>query len=234
VRAAALGLIAVLAALAFGVSPAAAAARECEGLMICVPRIGPWVVVPTDGGFERPRVEYQMTCPRGFVVGGVWADLSQRAIDITFIGALGSPVNPGVTTSRSVTFVATYVGATARAPSFRPRVGCMPASGGGIRIPTAATAFPPSKPTVRRVRNARVRPGVATVSKSCIGRERIVGASHAFGFFTQRPPDASLAASVSGALALGENRATVRVSGDAELGGIRAVVQVQAICSAVS
>jgi hypothetical protein len=168
------------------------------------------------------------------VVGGVWADLSQRAIDVTFIGALGSPVNPGITTSRSVTFVATFVGSTARAPSFRPRIGCMPASGGGIRIPTAATAFPPSKPTVRRIRNARVRPGTSNVSRACTGRERLVGASHAFGFYTARPPDASLAASVSGTLSVQGNRASVQVSGDAELGGVRAVVQVQAICSAVS
>jgi hypothetical protein len=234
VRTFAVGLVAALAALALGVSPASAAARECEGLMICVPRIGPWVVVPTDAGAERPRVEYQMTCPRGYVIGGISADLSQRAIDVTFIGALGSPVNPGITTSRSITFVATYVGSTARAPTFRPRIGCMPASGGGIRIPTSVTAFPPSKPTVRRVRNVRVRPGASTVSRSCVGRERIVGASHAFAFFTTRPPEASLVAGVAGTQTVEGNQTSVRVSGDAELGAVRAVVQVQAICTGVS
>ena len=230
-RVALVTLVAALAVLALGVTPASAAARECQGLMICVPRIGPWVVVPTDTSEGEPKVEYQMTCPRGYVVGGVWADLSQRAIDVTFIGALGSPVNPGVTTSRSVTFVARFVGSASRAPTFRPRIGCMPASGGGIRIPTAATAFPPGKPTVRRVRNASVRPGTATVSRSCIGRERIVAASHAFGFYTSKPPQAGLVASVSGTSSIEGNQATARVSGDAELGGVRATVQVQAICS---
>jgi hypothetical protein len=232
VRAGGVLLVAVLAALAVAASPAGAA-RECDGLMICVPRIGPWVVVPTASGADRPRVEYQLSCPRGYVVGGVSADLSQRAIDVTFIGTLGSPVNPGVTTSRAVTFVATYVGATARAPSFRPRIGCMPASGGGIRIPTAATAFPPGKPVVRRVRNARVRPGTASVSRNCVAREHLVGASHAFGFFMSKPPGASLAASVSGTQTVQGGRVTVLVRGDAELGAVRATVQVQAVCSAL-
>ncbi len=223
-------LVAIVAALAVAASPAGAA-RECDGLMICVPRVGPWVVVPTASGADRPRVEYQLSCPRGYVVGGVSADLSQRALDVTFIGNLGSPVNPGITTSRAVTFVATYVGATARAPSFRPRIGCMPASGGGIRIPTAATAFPPGKPVVRRVRNARVRAGTASVSRNCLAREHLVGASHAFGFFTSRPPGASLAASVSGTQVVQGGRVTVLVRGDAELGAVRATVQVQAVCS---
>ena len=56
------------------------------------------------------RVEYQLTCPRGHVVGGLDARLSVRGIDVSFLGRLGSPVNPGITTTRSAVFAATYVG----------------------------------------------------------------------------------------------------------------------------
>ena len=72
----------------------AGGANECDGLMVCVPVAGPWVVVPISGGVPRPRVEYQLTCPRGHIVGGLDARLSDRAIDVNFLGTLGSPVNP--------------------------------------------------------------------------------------------------------------------------------------------
>ena len=141
-------------ALAVGVAPAAAT-NECRGLLVCVPIAGPWVVVPTGQGVPRPHVEYQLSCPKGFIVGGLDAELSDRAIDLGFLGAIGAPVNPGITTSRDTVFVASYVGGSARAPTFRPHLGCMPTSGGGGRIPTAAAVFAPGKPTIRRVRNVR-------------------------------------------------------------------------------
>jgi hypothetical protein len=87
---------------------------------------------------------------------------------------------------------------------------------------------------VRRVRTVRVRPGTATVVQGCAARERLVGAAHAIGFHTSRPPDAGLIASVSGTRAVGGGRVSVTVRGDAELGNVRAVVQVQAVCSRVS
>ena len=74
-----------------------------------------------------PQVQYQLTCPRGYIVGGLDAELTDRAIDVWFLGASGSPVAPGRTTSRTVVFVATYVGIGARAPTFRPHAGCIPA-----------------------------------------------------------------------------------------------------------
>ncbi len=224
-------LVAVIAALTV-VASSAGATRECEGLMVCVPVAGPWVVIPTAGGVSRPEVEYQLSCPRGYIVGGLDAELSQRAIEIGFRGLLGSPVNPGITTSRAAVFVGSYVGATARAPTFRPHIGCMPASGGGSRVPTSSAAFQPGQPLVRRVRTVRVRPGVASVAQRCAARERLVGAAHAVGFYTgRRPPDASLVSSVSGTMTVGDGSVRVRVSADAELGDVRAVVQVQALCS---
>jgi hypothetical protein len=225
-------ILAGLCALMAGSAPAQAA-DECDGLMVCVPVAGPWVAVPVGTQVPRPRVEYQLRCPRGHVVGGLDAELSHRGIDITFIGELGSPVNPGITTSRSAVFVASYVGGTARAPSFRPHIGCVPGSGGGRRLPTAVGAFKPGKPTVRRVRTVRVRPGAHTVVSSCRGREVLVGASHAFGFQLRTPPSASVIGLARGAQRVGGQRVLVRSQGDAELGRIRAVVQVHAVCSVV-
>ena len=223
-------LLVAVAALIVGAGPVGAA-NECDGLQVCVPVAGPWVVVPTGSAVPTLRAEYQLTCPRRYVVGGLDAELSQRAIDIGFLGMLGSPVNPGITTSRSAVFFGSFVGRSGRAPSFRPHIGCMPAAGGGVRVPTAVAAFPPGLPTTRRVRTVRVRPGSATVVQACRARERLVDASHAFGFFTRRPPSESLAASVSATQAVRDGRVVVTVRGDAELGGVRAVVQVHAVCA---
>jgi hypothetical protein len=223
-------LVTLSLALTAGSGPAQAA-DECNGLMVCVPVAGPWVVVPVASNVPRPRVEYQLTCPRGHIVGGIDAELSNRAIDITFIGKLGSPINPGITTSRSVIFVARYVGSTAGVATFRPHIGCMPSSGGG-GVPTAVAAVvPPGEPTIRRVRVARVRPGRQTVAKACAARELLVDATHAIGFATRRPPSATAIGLVAGRHAVRGSRVVATVQGNAELGTIRVVVQVQAVCS---
>jgi hypothetical protein len=224
----------VIAALCTALSGAsgAQAADECDGLMVCVPVAGPWVVVPTASSVPRPHVEYQLTCPRGYIVGGVDARLSDRGIDVSFIGKLGSPINPGITSSRSVVFVASYVGTTARAPTFRPFIGCMPSSGGG-GIPTAVGVVKPGEPTIRRVLSARVRPGSRTVASGCRRGEMLVGASHAFAFRTAQPPTASLIQTVNGSRAVRGQRVLVSARGDAELGQVHAVVQVHAVCSRV-
>ena len=227
------GAVALVAALAAAVP--AVGARECDGLQVCVPVAGPWVVVPTTSrplrAAHTPKVEYQVSCPRGHTAGGLDAELSQRAIDIHFLGTLGSPVNPGISTARAVVFVGSYVGQTPRGPTFKPYVGCIPSSGGGGRVPNSVGAVPPGEPTTRRVRNVRVRPGTTTVVQGCRAGERLVGAAHAFGFNTRTAPGPSLVSSVSGRRSIRNGRVVVRVSGDAELGGVRALVQVQAVCS---
>lgn len=224
-------LVAVVAALATASS--AGGANECDGLMVCIPVAGPWVVVPVSGGVPRPRVEYQLTCPRGHIVGGLDARISDRAIDVNFLGTLGSPVNPGISTSRSVVFVASYVGASARAPTFKPFVGCMPAAGGGARVPTSVSAFPPGRPTERRVKTARMRPGEATVTvtQRCAARERLVGASHAVAFATRTPPSASLVEGVSTGQSVRGREVVVTVRADFEAGDLRPLVQVHALCA---
>jgi hypothetical protein len=168
-------------------------------------------------------------CPRGYVAAGLDAELSDRAIDVGFLGLIGAPVTPGVATARAVVFYASYVGGTARAPTFRPHVGCMPGGGGG-RIPTA---FKPGRPTVRRVAQNEIPPGRSAAAKTCLGRETLVGASHAFGFFMRNTPSSSLVASVGGTQRISGRRVSVLVTADVEVASVQAVVQVHAICSRV-
>ncbi len=229
----ALRIVVLTAAVAAGlavVSPAGSA-NECDGLQVCVPVAGPWVVMPASGGAARPEVAWQLTCPRNYIVGGLDARLTRQAIDVSFLGLLGSPVNPGITTSRSVTFVAKHVGRSSGSSSFKPYIGCMPAQGGGTRVPTSVSAFPPGQPVTRRAKSVRVRPGTTSVSFECRSGERLVGASHAFGFFTRTPPGASLVSSVSGSRAVRSGEIRVTVRGDAELQGVRGVLQIQAVCA---
>jgi hypothetical protein len=223
-------LVLAVVAAGFGAAPTPAfATDECRGLQQCVPVHGPWVVVPTANTIPRPRVEWQLTCPRGHVAAGLDAELSDRAIDVGFLGQIGAPITPGVVSSRTIVFWASYVGATARAPSFRPHVGCMPGGGGG-RIPTA---FKPGRPTVRRVAQNEIPPGRSAAAKTCLRNETLVGASHAFGFFMRRTPSASLIESVAGRQRVSGRRVNVLVTADVEIASVQAVVQVHAICSRV-
>ena len=226
-----LAVVLATLALAFGAT-AGAATSECNGLQTCVPIAGPWVIVPAAGGTSRPRVEYQLSCPRGFIVGGIDVELSNRAIDVTFLGRSGSPVNPGITTERAAVFVATYVGQGASATSFRPHLGCIPASGGGSRVPTVVGAFRPGTPTIRRVREVRLRPGQQRISQGCAAGERLVGSSSAVGFYTATPPADSLVSAVrAGARSVRGGTVQVAVQGGEALRNVRAVVQVDAVCA---
>jgi hypothetical protein len=216
----------VAAALAARVGPAGATS-ECRGFLACVPVAGPWVVVPVSHATPRPEVQYQLTCPKGYVVGGLDAELTDRAIDVWFLGASGSPVSPGRTTSRTVVFVATYVGAGGKAPTFRPHAGCIPGQGGGSRTPTSVKAVvPPGKPTVRRVRTVRIETP-RTVAVRCRGDEHLVAAYSARGFRMAKPPSPLLVSSLSARPRLTANGITVEASG----GNARAVVQVAAVCA---
>ncbi len=219
------------AAAGMGASPAHATS-ECRGLQVCVRVAGPWVVVPAAVAASRPRVDFQLSCPRGYVIGGLDAELSDRAIDIDFLGKLGSPVNPGVTTARSALFRATYTGSSPRGPSFRPHLGCLPASGGGSGpVPfRVAAAFPPGEPTVTRVRTLRLRPGVVRAAAACAAGERLISGWHAVAFYTQSAPAEALIQSVSATRSVQGRRVGVRVRSTAAVQGVRAVVQVGAVC----
>jgi hypothetical protein len=223
-------LVLVGAAVAALGAGGASASNECRGLQVCISVAGPWVATPATGT-PRPRTEFQMSCPRRFVIGGLDAELSHRAIDVDFSGRLGSPVAPGITTTATAVFGARYVGRGAAAPSFQPRLGCVPASGGGGGgIPTARRVFPPGQPSQRRVRTYELHPGTRTLTMRCAAGERLVAASHAVGFYTARPPAASLVRSVRARHALHGNAVVVRVR-TGTLQGTRTVLQVAAVCA---
>jgi hypothetical protein len=217
-----------LAALA-AAAGRAGATNECKGLMVCVRVPGPWVVVPAGRTTPRVPVQYQLSCPRGFVVGGLDAELSVRAIDLDFSGLLGSPVNPGVTTAQAALFRAAYTGTGPATPTFRPHLGCIPVSGGGGGpVPfRAPDSFPPGQPTVRRVHNVRVHAGVTRAVAKCVAGERLVSGWHALAFNTPQAPSAALVQSVSATRNIRGNSVVVRVRAPA---ATSALVQVGAVC----
>jgi hypothetical protein len=226
-------MLLVAGALAALSAPSAGATNECRGLPICVRVVGPWVVVPA--GLKAPRapVNFQLSCPKGYLIGGLDTELTDRAIDVEFGGKIGSPVNPGVTTSRAAVFRASYTGSSPRGPTFRPHLGCVPSSGGGggpvpFRRPEAL--FPPGQPTVLRVRNVRLRAGVVRALASCGKSERLISSWHAVGFYSAAPPDQSLIQSVSAVRAVNGNRVEVRVRSGPSVQTVRAIVQVGAVC----
>jgi hypothetical protein len=225
------------ACVAASASPASAT-NECKGLQVCVRVAGPWVVVPAAQGSARGSVEFLLSCPRGFVVGGLDAELSDRAIDVSFVAKIGSPVNPGISTSRAAVFVATYTGASPRIATFRPHIGCIPTSGGGGGpVPDRASAlapaaFPPGQPTIRRVRTLRLRANATQRAvRACAGSERLVRGWHAVGFYTDGAPAADLVRSVVATHTVSSGRVNVTTSAGAAIRGTRAIVQVGAICA---
>jgi hypothetical protein len=236
-------------ALAAGAAPAGATS-ECNGLPACVRVPGPWVVVPAPAPpASRQRVEYQLTCPQHFVVGGLDAQLSARTIEISFLGILGGPVNPGITTSSSAVFVAAPTGSGGTLASFRPLIGCMPAGRGAGSPPTlfraprafAATplatgpSFAPGQPSVRRVKQFELGPSSSRrLTLSCARGERLLQGSRAVGFYSNGPPDDTLMQAVSTTLAVDASRVTVVARTGAAVARTRAVVQLQAVCAGTS
>lgn len=197
------------------------AANECRSLPVCVPVAGPWVLA---GAHE---IEFQLACPRKFVVGGLDADISERGISVDFRGALGAPVNPGITTSTSAVFLGRLVRPGNRTPSFRPWIGCIP-GGGGQRAPTSVRTGPPA---TLRVTQLDVVPGIQRFVMHCPAKQRLASATHAIAFYLPAPPSAQLAASVGVAQAIREGKVYLTVRGAPELHGIHAIVQVDLLCA---
>jgi hypothetical protein len=208
---------------------AAAIAGECRGLQTCVPISGPWVRIPARGDAGAPEAVYLVTCPRNHVAGGTDALVADRSTDVSFRGATGSPVAPGITTERSVLFTGTYGGTARRPTSYRPLVGCVPTSGGGGR---SQTAYRPGRPIVRQVlTTALVRGRTKTVTLSCPDGGRLLGGAHAVGFVQKAQPSQTVLASVTASHAVSQSRVIARATLDASApAGVRARLQVHAIC----
>jgi hypothetical protein len=222
-----LGLVAAVAVAAFLAAAApAGATRECNGFQVCVPVAGPWVLATS-----RTETEYQLACPKRFVVGGLDAELTNRAIDVVFRATLGSPVNPGISTSTSAVFLGRLTLGHDLSASFRPHIGCIPGRGGGARVPTAAGVFPPGNPTVRRVTEIRAEAGAPRrVVLGCRRGERLVSASDAIGFYTPQPPGLTLARAVHVRGSTAHGRVTVVVTAGLPVLGVRAIVQLDLVC----
>jgi hypothetical protein len=208
---------------------AQATTHECDGLDVCIRVPGPFVVVPAAPAGAAQTVYYELSCPRRSIVGGLDAVLGDLTLDVLFLGMLGSPVNPGITTSRSVVFVATY--ARHRATFFRPLLGCIPTSGGGGRSTTGVVQRP--QPPVRRVRVLRVRAGAPqSITHGCRAGERLVGSSHAVAFRTATRPPLNLLAGVSTSLVERGNGVVVRARRSVGIPTrMRVEVQVHAVCA---
>ena len=218
----------VASALAAGVD-GAGATTECRGLMACVPVAGPWVVVPVSQRTPRPEVQYQIKCPKGYIVAGVDAEVTDQGIDLWFLGASGAPVGPGTTTSQTMVFVARYVGASKQTPTFRPHIGCVAAvGGGGRRTRTAVTKVnPPGRPAIRRVQIFRITGAPRSVSVACRADEHLVAGYSAVAFHMKSPPSAALVAGASARPTLARNHITVSAHSSAGPG----LVQVAALCA---
>ena len=180
----------------------AAAANECKGLQTCLPITGPWVVIPGPARGAASSAVWEMRCPlRGYIVAGIDARVSDRAIDVSIRGENGAPVSPGVTTGRAVVFTALYAGGAPRPTSFQPFIGCIPTSGGGGRGETAVrrpAAFTPVKALDRRVVRKRLVSGATVkVVGGCPAGTRLLGTSHAYAFRTEAEPGFTLLRAVT-------------------------------------
>ncbi len=228
-------ILIVAAAAVAGFGPSSArAGTECEGLIACIPVKGPWVQVPGGG----TPTYYQLSCPgRGQVIGGLDADRA-GLLELSFLGTLGGPVGPGVTTGRSAVFVARTTRSLA---SYRPLLGCIPASGGGGRSRTsfepkrklmAVAPAPVVEATIRRVKNVRLKDAPSErAAHACRAGERLLAFSTAIAFRSNRPLALSALGSVRAAARRVEGRVAVGIrSGITRPEGTRVELQIHAVC----
>ena len=147
------------------------------------------------GGGARPRCG-SLRCPlRGYIVAGIDARVTDRAIDVSIRGENGAPVGPGVTTGREVLFTAVYTGG-ARADGLpalhRLRPDLRRRRARRDRGPQADRVRP-GKPLDRRVVERGSSPGAPCASSAGVPRGRGCSAPDAsFGFRVQQEPGASL------------------------------------------
>ena len=216
------------AALAVAGTAGARTTRECNGFPQCVPVAGPWVLAP-----GRAETQWQLACPKGYVVGGTDAELTTHALDVVFRATLGSPVNPGISTSRTAVFLGRLVAGRNPAASFRPHIGCIPGAGGGQRVPTVHhKVYPPGRPTVLRATTLKVAAGATRhVTAGCRAGERLVTSSDAIGFRSKQPPSPTAARAVHVHRTIHGRRVTAAIRGDSDVLGARAVVQLDLLCA---
>ncbi len=223
-------VLATLGGAALLAAGTAGATSECNGLKACVRVAGPWVLAP-----GRAETRWELSCPKHFVVGGLDAELTAPALDVEFLAALGSPVNPGISTSRAVVFVGRLVAGGEPAATFRPHIGCIPTRAGKQRVPTSRRrVYPPGAPAVVRASVFGVRAGATRrVTRACPARERLVTSSDAIGFYTAADPSPGVAGAVHVARSTARGRVAVTIRGSERVRGVRAAVQLDLLCARV-
>jgi hypothetical protein len=230
-------VVAVVASFAVGAT-VARAGDECRGLDVCISVPGPWVIAPTAAG----ATYWEMRCPRrNYIVAGLDARVTERTLGIEFLGGLGSPVNPGITTTNTVVFVATPARRSGRMASFQPLIGCVPASGGGgaptsfgDRSPTfhRGDAVKPGKPVTRRVRTIRLRARtIGRYEHACRRGERLVGSSAAAAFARRAQPTAAMTTAVRLARRVVGRQVVVTARVGRLPNGSRPILQIHALCA---
>lgn len=214
-------------ALVAATAPTAGATNECSHIQQCIRVPGPWVVVPAHG-----TAQYLLSCPKGgSVVGGLDAQVTSRAVHVSFDGRLGAPVSPGQTTTRYALFRA--VSTSAKLQVFQPLLGCIPTQGGGGRSTVSARVSEPGLPLEYRSRIVVIGPGDVKFARvSCLASEQLVGAWHAVAFRTKQPPNLAGARLVSARHAVVGRRVVVTASStDALSIDAHAIVQAGAECA---
>lgn len=221
----ALVLLVVVGAAAASAS-SAGAQNECRGIQQCIPVGGPWVYV-----HGTTETKFLLSCGSHGVVGGLDALATSSAVRVSFDGRIGSPVSPGVTTTKSVLFRGRVVGRASGA--FEPWIGCIPASAGGGRSTVSARVTPPGPSIDRVARIVVVSPGdVKTASISCPAGEKLVGGWHAIAFRSKQAPSLGDAERVHVRHALAGRKVVATVaSTDALSVDSHAVVQIGAECA---
>ena len=227
-------LVAATSALVLGAGTATAA-DECNGLMVCLPLEGPWVVIPPSAT-AAAKADWVLACPRrGYIVAGTDVRLSDRAIDVGIRGETGSPVGPGTTTKEAVLFSGLYTGGVRRPVSYRPFIGCIPTSGGGARNQTARTAnrdgFKPTQPVSRVVVSRKLSGTTSRIVARCPAQARLVDWSHAVSFHTALPPSADVLGQVATVARASRNTVTVTVTARSSALSSAPEVQIQAACT---
>jgi hypothetical protein len=85
---------------------------------------------------------------------------------------------------------------------------------------------------MRRVTTLHVRAGMTQRAvRACAAGERLVSGAHAIGFYTSRPPSAALVSSVRARQQLSADRIMATVRSTYVVSGVRAIVQVSAVCA---
>ena len=185
-----------------GASPAAAT-NECRGLQVVRSRRRPVGGRARRRSRPATRVEYQLSCPRGYVVGGLDAELTRPRDRHRLPREARQPGRAGRDDRALGVFRATYIGSCAARPSFRPHIWVASAAAGGGSGPV-----PYSRPVVVPARESRPFGGSApcasardSVRASSRRAAPASGSSrrwHAIGVLHDaRPPSAALIQSVS-------------------------------------